>query len=85
METVIHELELRGPYTAVIAFAVLLVLVMAVEAVREARADRPSFTCPDCGARSWHPEDIRHGYCGRCHAYTGRSDAVRVPTQRRPA
>lgn len=31
----------------------------------------PSFTCPDCGATSYHPEDVRHGYCGACHAFTG--------------
>lgn len=29
-----------------------------------------SFTCPDCGAVSYHPSDIEHGYCGRCHAFT---------------
>ncbi len=28
------------------------------------------FTCPACGARSWHPEDARYGYCGRCHGVT---------------
>ena len=32
---------------------------------------RESFTCPCCGAPSCHPEDIAHGYCGRCHAFTG--------------
>jgi ribosomal protein S27AE len=37
----------------------------------------PSFTCPDCGATSYHPEDVRHGYCGRCHAFTGE-DTSRV-------
>lgn len=29
-----------------------------------------SFTCPECGAVSYHPEDVRQGYCGRCHAFT---------------
>lgn len=33
--------------------------------------EQPSFVCPRCGARSYHPEDIRWGYCGRCHDYTG--------------
>ena len=32
----------------------------------------PSFTCPTCGATSYHPDDVRHGYCGHCHAFTGR-------------
>jgi hypothetical protein len=29
------------------------------------------FTCPCCGATSSHPEDLAHGYCSRCHAFTG--------------
>lgn len=32
---------------------------------------RDAFTCPCCGATSAHPADIAHGYCGRCHAFTG--------------
>lgn len=32
-----------------------------------------SFTCPRCGAVSYHPEDVRQGYCGRCHDWTERS------------
>lgn len=34
-----------------------------------------SFTCPVCTATSHHPDDVRYGYCGRCHAYTG--DTIR--------
>jgi hypothetical protein len=34
-------------------------------------SDQPSFTCPDCGAKSYNPNDIREGYCGRCHRWTG--------------
>jgi hypothetical protein len=34
------------------------------------RTEHPSITCPECGATSYHPGDIEHGYCGRCHAYT---------------
>jgi hypothetical protein len=30
-----------------------------------------SFTCPRCGAVSHHPKDKAHGYCGRCHEFTG--------------
>jgi hypothetical protein len=37
----------------------------------DAKADpAPSITCPVCNRTSYHPEDIRHGYCGHCHAYT---------------
>ena len=31
----------------------------------------PTFTCPRCGMRSYHPKDIEHGYCGECHDFTG--------------
>jgi hypothetical protein len=30
-----------------------------------------AFTCPCCGATSPNPNDIREGYCGRCHWWTG--------------
>jgi hypothetical protein len=33
--------------------------------------EQPSFTCPVCGMTSYHPEDIRQGYCGKCHGWTG--------------
>jgi len=26
-----------------------------------------SYTCPACGMTSYHPEDVRHEYCGNCH------------------
>jgi len=29
-----------------------------------------SITCPRCGMTSYHPEDIRQGYCGNCHDWT---------------
>ena len=29
------------------------------------------FTCPRCGMRSFNLYDIREGYCGRCHDWTG--------------
>jgi hypothetical protein len=32
------------------------------------------FTCPECGMTSHHPDDVREGYCGRCHDWTGRPD-----------
>lgn len=30
-----------------------------------------AFTCPRCSTTSHHPDDERHGYCGRCHWWTG--------------
>ena len=29
-----------------------------------------SITCPRCGRTSFHPEDVRQGYCGHCHWWT---------------
>lgn len=29
-----------------------------------------SITCPECGMTSYHPEDVRQGYCGNCHEFT---------------
>ena len=29
-----------------------------------------SITCPVCWHRSYHPHDVQHGYCARCHAFT---------------
>lgn len=29
----------------------------------------PSITCPVCERTSYHPEDVRQGYCGNCHAF----------------
>ena len=29
----------------------------------------PSITCPQCGRTSYHPQDIRHMYCGNCHQF----------------
>lgn len=33
------------------------------------KRDRPSFTCPRCGAVSYNPNDIANRYCGRCHVF----------------
>lgn len=30
-----------------------------------------SFVCPACGMESFNPNDVRFGYCGACHAFTG--------------
>ena len=29
--------------------------------------EQESYTCPACGMTSYHPEDVRHEYCGNCH------------------
>lgn len=31
-----------------------------------------SFACPLCHWRSAHPRDQAEGYCGHCHAFTGK-------------
>ena len=36
-----------------------------------------SFECPRCGAVSHHPDDIREGYCGACHDWTGLGEGAR--------
>jgi hypothetical protein len=41
----------------------------------------PFFDCPVCHAVSYHPKDILHGYCGRCHDFTGKPASGR---QERP-
>ncbi|HEY9415623.1 MAG TPA: hypothetical protein VIQ30_12745 [Pseudonocardia sp.] len=43
------------------------------EVARALAEDRipASFTCPQCKAVSYHPEDVRQGYCGRCHTFAG--------------
>lgn len=33
--------------------------------------DQPSITCPVCGMVSYNDGDIREGYCGNCHEWTG--------------
>jgi len=34
-----------------------------------------SFTCSRCGRVSYHTEDLRQGYCGACHDFTGAAPA----------
>lgn len=31
--------------------------------------DEPSYTCPRCGMVSYHPKDIEHLYCAKCHEF----------------
>lgn len=49
----------------------LVALVSEIDRLR-ATESPTQFTCPVCGAHSAHPEDKRTGYCGACHAFTGR-------------
>jgi hypothetical protein len=30
---------------------------------------RQKYTCPVCHMTSYHPEDIRNHYCGKCHEF----------------
>jgi len=41
---------------------------------RAAVSEPPSITCPRCGKTSHHPDDVREGYCGACHDFTGPAD-----------
>ena len=34
-------------------------------------SEQPYFRCPVCSARSYNPNDLREGYCGRCKDWTG--------------
>ena len=33
--------------------------------------EEDSITCPVCGMTSYNANDIREGYCGNCHDWTG--------------
>lgn len=33
-------------------------------------SESESITCPECGLTSWHPEDVRYGWCANCEDYT---------------
>lgn len=39
----------------------------------------PSITCPKCGMTSYHPEDVKQGYCGNCHDWTGPTKGGQMP------
>lgn len=65
-------MEYSAVHLVFLASVAVMVLALSVGAWREARVNRGClpFTCPQCGARSWHPEDLRQGYCGRCRTFT---------------
>jgi hypothetical protein len=31
---------------------------------------RPAVQCPRCYRISYHPDDVREGYCGFCHTWS---------------
>jgi hypothetical protein len=35
-----------------------------------------AYTCPECGLVSYHPKDVEHKYCVRCHQF--ESDRARI-------
>jgi hypothetical protein len=39
-----------------------------------------TYVCPTCHQASQHPMDEAEGYCGNCHAFTGRHFGSQVPT-----
>jgi ribosomal protein L37E len=40
----------------------------------------PSYLCPACGVRSYHPEDVAERYCTRCKMF----EADRVAFEAEP-
>lgn len=40
---------------------------------------QPFIRCLHCGMRSFHGDDIRELYCGRCHRYHRRNAELRFP------
>jgi hypothetical protein len=53
--------------------------------------DGQAIKCHTCGLTSWHPEDVRHRFCGKCHVFHEdeamfeRLRAVTVTTRKPPA
>lgn len=34
--------------------------------------------CQTCGLTSWHPEDVKNRYCGKCHVFHEDAEIVAV-------
>lgn len=49
-----------------------VMLIATAEEIDGAAGTPLRFTCPRCGRTSYHPADVEAGYCGACHAWTGR-------------
>lgn len=48
--------------------------------------DPPAIQCLMCGLTSYHPEDVKHRYCGKCNVFHDdlvRTQALRA-TQEKP-
>lgn len=39
------------------------------EKIESIAAIEPSITCRKCGMTSYHPDDIRYKWCGKCHTW----------------
>jgi hypothetical protein len=65
--------ELNGARVATILTHMEVPPVFLQRHWQQAEPD-PSITCPKCGMTSYHPEDIRYGYCGACSDYTQPTD-----------
>lgn len=37
-----------------------------------------TITCPRCGSKSGHPQDLQHGYCGNCHDFTSNAKTAQL-------
>ncbi|MBA7678886.1 hypothetical protein ES703_87165 [subsurface metagenome] len=37
------------------------------EIIKGGMVEQESYTCPKCGMTSYHPDDIKHEYCAKCH------------------
>lgn len=61
-DTYLHQHYRSGPYE-----------IIALAAASRPAYEPASIVCPACGWRSYSPSDIREGYCGHCHDWTGRT------------
>lgn len=62
--------ELDGRWPAVLPGEVEPVGDLIGPMLRAVEGD-PAFTCPRCGMTSHSADDVREGYCGNCHDWTG--------------
>lgn len=61
--------EVPPEKAAAIQAATSIEEVKAILAAKIEPEDLGSITCPQCGAESFHPDDIENMYCSRCHMY----------------
>ena len=53
--------------------ASLAALLRSVSNEHALTGGQPSFVCPQCGAESFNPNDMRERYCARCHVFVDDS------------